>query len=166
MLRPISTTPTVPCDIIPSLSPAISLTMLTGARRRNRPYRRLGSRYRPRRTSPNNRLLRQISSPLGNFHESSITVQQYQRPQTIRHRNQPHRKVLPQPVSKPGTGNPSSLFSCLCVICLVGRGWLMISGSYVMPYVLADQNNWLEQGKDPFDFKVLNTFENMINSVR
>ena len=35
-----------------------------------------------------------------------------------------------------------------------------------MPYVLADQNSWLEKGKDPFDFKVLNTFENMINSVR
>jgi hypothetical protein len=43
---------------------------------------------------------------------------------------------------------------------------LMESGSYVMPYVLADQNSWLEKGKDPFDFKVLNTFENMINSVR
>lgn len=41
-----------------------------------------------------------------------------------------------------------------------------ISGSYVMPYVLADQNSWLDKGKDPFDFKVLNTFENMINSVR
>jgi ABC-type nitrate/sulfonate/bicarbonate transport system substrate-binding protein len=40
------------------------------------------------------------------------------------------------------------------------------SGSYVMPYVLADQNSWLEKGKDPFEFKVLNTFENMINSVR
>jgi hypothetical protein len=35
-----------------------------------------------------------------------------------------------------------------------------------MPYVLADQNSWLEKGKDPFDFKVLTTFENMINSVR
>src|SRR5271170_364493 len=35
-----------------------------------------------------------------------------------------------------------------------------------MPYVLADQNSWLEKGKEPFDFKVLNTFENMINSVR
>ena len=40
------------------------------------------------------------------------------------------------------------------------------SGSYIMPYVLADQNSWLEEGKDPFEFKVLNTFENMINSVR
>ena len=35
-----------------------------------------------------------------------------------------------------------------------------------MPYVLADQNGWLENGKEPFDFKILNTFENMINSVR
>jgi hypothetical protein len=35
-----------------------------------------------------------------------------------------------------------------------------------MPYVLADQNSWLEKGKDPFEFKVLNSFENMINSVR
>jgi hypothetical protein len=43
---------------------------------------------------------------------------------------------------------------------------LTVSGSYVMPYVLADQNNWLEKGKDPFDFKVMNTFERMINSVR
>jgi hypothetical protein len=43
---------------------------------------------------------------------------------------------------------------------------LIYSGSYVMPYVLADQHSWLEKGKDPFDFKVLNTFENMINSVR
>lgn len=34
-----------------------------------------------------------------------------------------------------------------------------------MPYVLADQNSWLEKGKDPFDFKVLSTFENMITSV-
>lgn len=42
----------------------------------------------------------------------------------------------------------------------------MNSGSYVMPYVLADQHSWLEERKDPFDFKVLNTFENMINSVR
>jgi Ca3427-like PBP len=40
------------------------------------------------------------------------------------------------------------------------------SGSYVMPYVLADQNGWLRSGEDPFEFKVLNTFENMINSVR
>jgi hypothetical protein len=40
------------------------------------------------------------------------------------------------------------------------------SGSYVMPYVLADKNGWLEKGKEPFDFKVLNSFENMINSVR
>ena len=39
------------------------------------------------------------------------------------------------------------------------------SGSYVMPYVLADRNGWLERGKEPFDFKVLNSFENMINSV-
>lgn len=44
--------------------------------------------------------------------------------------------------------------------------YLIDSGSYVMPYVLADQNSWLEKGKDPFDFKVLTTFENMINSVR
>jgi hypothetical protein len=42
----------------------------------------------------------------------------------------------------------------------------MSSGSYVMPYVLADQNSWLEKDKEPFEFKVLNTFENMINSVR
>jgi hypothetical protein len=48
----------------------------------------------------------------------------------------------------------------------VGMFVVDISGSYVMPYVLADQNSWLEKGKDPFDFKVLNTFESMINSVR
>jgi hypothetical protein len=35
-----------------------------------------------------------------------------------------------------------------------------------MSYVLADQHSWFEDGRDPFDFKVLNTFENMINSVR
>ena len=39
------------------------------------------------------------------------------------------------------------------------------SGSYVMPFVLADQNGWLENGKEPFKFRVLNSFENMINSV-
>jgi hypothetical protein len=43
---------------------------------------------------------------------------------------------------------------------------LISSGSYIMPYVLADQNGWLEKGKDPFDFKVENTFEKMIDSVR
>ena len=41
-----------------------------------------------------------------------------------------------------------------------------ISGSYVMPYVLADQNSWLDERKEPFTFKVLNTFDNLISSVR
>jgi hypothetical protein len=35
-----------------------------------------------------------------------------------------------------------------------------------MPFVLADENGWLENGKEPFEFKILNTFEKMIESVR
>ncbi|KAL7823943.1 periplasmic binding protein-like II [Trichoderma gracile] len=40
------------------------------------------------------------------------------------------------------------------------------SGSYVMGYVLADQNGWLTPGTEPYaDTVVLNTFENLRNAV-
>jgi ABC-type nitrate/sulfonate/bicarbonate transport system substrate-binding protein len=35
------------------------------------------------------------------------------------------------------------------------------SGSYVMPFVLADQLGWLEEGKTPFEFVPLGTFEKL-----
>ena len=39
------------------------------------------------------------------------------------------------------------------------------SGSYVMSYVLADQQGWLEQGKDPFGIVVAGNFEALRASV-
>ncbi|KAI1306702.1 hypothetical protein EDD11_004705 [Mortierella claussenii] len=50
------------------------------------------------------------------------------------------------------------------------------SGSHIIPYVLAEQEGWLQQGADPeseaavdhkapFDFKVLDTFQQMRDSV-
>ncbi|KAF8932386.1 hypothetical protein BGZ47_011408 [Haplosporangium gracile] len=46
------------------------------------------------------------------------------------------------------------------------------SGSHIIPYVLADQEGWLKgaspadsEYKAPFEFKVLNTFQNMRDSV-
>jgi ABC-type nitrate/sulfonate/bicarbonate transport system substrate-binding protein len=42
------------------------------------------------------------------------------------------------------------------------------SGSYVMSYVLAQQEGWLdglEKGKDPFEFVVLNDFKNLRDGV-
>ncbi|KAG0213001.1 hypothetical protein BGX28_005242 [Mortierella sp. GBA30] len=46
------------------------------------------------------------------------------------------------------------------------------SGSHIIPYVLAEQEGWLKgtspadpEFKSPFDFKVLNTFQNMRDSV-
>lgn len=46
------------------------------------------------------------------------------------------------------------------------------SGSHIIPYVLADQEGWLKgtspadpEYKVPFEFKVLNTFQNMRDSV-
>ncbi|KAG0027189.1 hypothetical protein BGZ81_005813 [Podila clonocystis] len=45
------------------------------------------------------------------------------------------------------------------------------SGSHIIPYVLAEQEGWLEDNKNnesfdaPFDFKVLNTFKHMRDSV-
>ena len=35
-----------------------------------------------------------------------------------------------------------------------------------MPFVLAEQNSWLQNGLDPFEFEVLHTFDNLIDSVR
>lgn len=40
------------------------------------------------------------------------------------------------------------------------------SGSYVMSYVLADQQGWLEQGKEPFDVVVAGDFASLRKSVR
>ncbi|KAI5780841.1 hypothetical protein EDC01DRAFT_710344 [Geopyxis carbonaria] len=39
------------------------------------------------------------------------------------------------------------------------------SGSYVMGFVLADQNGWLNDEKDPFDFLVLDNFKNLREAV-
>ncbi|KAF9417886.1 hypothetical protein BGZ94_009833 [Podila epigama] len=45
------------------------------------------------------------------------------------------------------------------------------SGSHIIPYVLAEQEGWLKDSssddktKEPFDFKVLNTFKHMRDSV-
>ncbi|BFZ59954.1 hypothetical protein YB2330_000976 [Saitoella coloradoensis] len=39
------------------------------------------------------------------------------------------------------------------------------SGSYVMAYYLADTKGWLEEGKQPFDFQIQNTFLNLRNGV-
>jgi hypothetical protein len=39
------------------------------------------------------------------------------------------------------------------------------SGSYIMSYVLADQQNWLAGGKLPFDPVVLDTFKNLRAAV-
>jgi len=39
------------------------------------------------------------------------------------------------------------------------------SGSYVMGFVLADQNGWLEPGKEPFEFVPLNDFKNLRDGV-
>ncbi|KAG0216943.1 hypothetical protein BGX31_000402 [Mortierella sp. GBA43] len=48
----------------------------------------------------------------------------------------------------------------------------MVSGSHIIPYVMAEKEGWLENTtesdantKAPFEFKVLNTFENMRSSV-
>lgn len=39
------------------------------------------------------------------------------------------------------------------------------SGSYVMGYVLAEREGWLEQGKEPFEFVVLNDFKGLRDGV-
>lgn len=39
------------------------------------------------------------------------------------------------------------------------------SGSYVMGFVLAEQQGWLEVGKEPFDFKILNDFKGLRDGV-
>ncbi|KAF8460676.1 hypothetical protein BDZ91DRAFT_700235 [Kalaharituber pfeilii] len=39
------------------------------------------------------------------------------------------------------------------------------SGSYVMGYVLADREGWLEDGKEPFEFVVLNDFKGLRDGV-
>ncbi|KAI5797278.1 hypothetical protein FPQ18DRAFT_366455 [Pyronema domesticum] len=39
------------------------------------------------------------------------------------------------------------------------------SGSYVMGYVLAEQNGWLKQGQEPFEWVILNDFKNLRDAV-
>jgi ABC-type nitrate/sulfonate/bicarbonate transport system substrate-binding protein len=39
------------------------------------------------------------------------------------------------------------------------------SGSYVMGYVLADQEGWLKEGEEPFDWTVLDNFKNLRDAV-
>lgn len=39
------------------------------------------------------------------------------------------------------------------------------SGSYVMGFVLADQNGWLKEGETPFEIVVLDTFKNLRDAV-
>lgn len=39
------------------------------------------------------------------------------------------------------------------------------SGSYVMSFVLAQQEGWLEESKEPFEFVVLNDFKNLRDGV-
>lgn len=39
------------------------------------------------------------------------------------------------------------------------------SGSYVMGFVLADQNGWLKAGETPFEIVVLDTFKNLRDAV-
>lgn len=50
---------------------------------------------------------------------------------------------------------------------LVVRGQALIenSGSYVMSYVLADQNGWLEKSKSPFEVVPLGDFAALRNGV-
>jgi len=39
------------------------------------------------------------------------------------------------------------------------------SGSYIMPFVLADNNGWLQPGKQPFENVILNDFKNLRAAV-
>lgn len=39
------------------------------------------------------------------------------------------------------------------------------SGSYVMGFVLAEERGWLEEGKEPFEFVVLDTFKGLRDGV-
>lgn len=46
-------------------------------------------------------------------------------------------------------------------------GWIPVwySGSYIMSFVLAQQKGWLEAGKEPFEFVVLDNFKNLRDAV-
>lgn len=39
------------------------------------------------------------------------------------------------------------------------------SGSYVMGFVLADQQGWLKEEKEPFEFQILNDFKRLRDGV-
>lgn len=39
------------------------------------------------------------------------------------------------------------------------------SGSYVMGFVLAEQQGWLKEGEEPFEFKILDNFKGLRDGV-
>jgi hypothetical protein len=47
----------------------------------------------------------------------------------------------------------------------MGSNLWAYSGSYIMPFVLAKQKNWLEPGKEPFEFVILDNFKNLRDAV-